>query len=153
MGNGASSSNNGAHGDGATSSANGEILLSFLFLHGPSANRRLAGHNQDDVLDAPLTISVADLYKCNMDEGEADRRHLTGVSHFSSVSCDIPDSQAGTMMSNATLVDSSVNLASFSIIDSTLREGEQFSTAHFNTAQKIKIAQGLDAFGVDYVRL
>lgn len=57
------------------------------------------------------------------------------------------------MMSNATLVDSSVNLASFSIIDSTLREGEQFSTAHFNTAQKIKIAQGLDAFGVDYVRL
>ncbi|KAH0591919.1 hypothetical protein MHUMG1_10364 [Metarhizium humberi] len=133
MGNGASSSNNGAHGDGATSSAN--------------------GHNQDDVLDAPLTTPVADLYKCNMDEGEADQRHLTGVSHFPSVSCDIPDSKAGTMMSNATLVDSSVNLASFSIIDSTLREGEQFSTAHFNTAQKIKIAQGLDAFGVDYIEL
>ncbi|EFY95822.1 homocitrate synthase-like protein [Metarhizium robertsii] len=133
MGNGASSSNNGAHGDGATSSAN--------------------GHNQDNILDAPLTTPVADLYKCNMDESEADQRPLTGVSHFSSVSCDIPDSKAGTMMSNATLVDSSVNLASFSIIDSTLREGEQFSTAHFNTAQKIKIAQGLDAFGVDYIEL
>lgn len=104
-------------------------------------------------MDSPLTTPVADLYKCNMDEGNADQRHLTGVSHFPSVSCDIPDSQAGTMMSNATLVDSSVKLASFSIIDSTLREGEQFSTAHFNTAQKIKIAQGLDAFGVDYVRL
>lgn len=46
---------------------------------------------------------------------------------------------------------SSVNLANFSIIDTTLREGEQFATAHFDTETKIKIAQALDEFGVEYV--
>ena len=45
------------------------------------------------------------------------------------------------------------NLSNFKIIDSTLREGEQFATAFFNTAQKIKIAKALDDFGVEYVRL
>ncbi len=44
------------------------------------------------------------------------------------------------------------NVANFSIIDTTLREGEQFATAYFDTAQKIKIAQALDEFGVEYVR-
>src|SRR5437016_13543510 len=41
----------------------------------------------------------------------------------------------------------------FAIIDSTLREGEQFSNAHFTTEQKIQIAQALDAFGVEYLEL
>jgi homocitrate synthase len=41
----------------------------------------------------------------------------------------------------------------FAIIDSTLREGEQFSSAHFTTAQKIQIAQALDAFGVEYIEV
>jgi homocitrate synthase len=41
----------------------------------------------------------------------------------------------------------------FAIIDSTLREGEQFSNAHFTTAQKIQIARTLDAFGVEYLEL
>lgn len=48
---------------------------------------------------------------------------------------------------------SSGNLSNFKIIDSTLREGEQFATASFDTAQKIKIAKALDDFGVEYVRL
>jgi homocitrate synthase len=43
------------------------------------------------------------------------------------------------------------NLSNFKIIDSTLREGEQFATAFFDTAQKIKIAKALDDFGVEYV--
>lgn len=42
---------------------------------------------------------------------------------------------------------------SFSIIDSTLREGEQFATAAFSTAEKIAIARLLDAFGVEYLEL
>lgn len=58
-----------------------------------------------------------------------------------------------TVARTATPMCSSVNLATFSIIDSTLREDEQFATAYFNTAQKIEIAQALDDFGVDYVRL
>ncbi|MGH2379248.1 MAG: homocitrate synthase, partial [Candidatus Limnocylindria bacterium] len=41
----------------------------------------------------------------------------------------------------------------FAIIDSTLREGEQFSSAHFTTAEKIRIAEALDAFGVEYIEL
>lgn len=41
----------------------------------------------------------------------------------------------------------------FKIIDSTLREGEQFATAFFDTVQKTKIAKALDDFGVQYVRL
>lgn len=34
-----------------------------------------------------------------------------------------------------------------------LREGEQFATAFFDTAQKIKIAKALDDLGAEYVRL
>ena len=41
----------------------------------------------------------------------------------------------------------------FAIIDSTLREGEQFSNAHFTTEQKIQIARALDEFGVEYIEL
>ena len=41
----------------------------------------------------------------------------------------------------------------FAIIDSTLREGEQFSNAHFTTADKIEIATALDGFGVEYLEL
>ncbi len=41
----------------------------------------------------------------------------------------------------------------FSIIESTLREGEQFSTATFNTAQKLEIARLLDQFGVEMIEM
>lgn len=41
----------------------------------------------------------------------------------------------------------------FSIIESTLREGEQFSSAHFSTAQKLEIAALLDAFGVEIIEM
>lgn len=43
------------------------------------------------------------------------------------------------------------NIGSFKIIESTLREGEQFANAFFDTAKKIEIAKALDDFGVDYV--
>lgn len=41
----------------------------------------------------------------------------------------------------------------FAVIESTLREGEQFSTATFNTAQKLEIARLLDAFGVEMLEM
>lgn len=41
----------------------------------------------------------------------------------------------------------------FNIIESTLREGEQFAGANFTTGQKIDIAQALDEFGVEYIEL
>ena len=41
----------------------------------------------------------------------------------------------------------------FKVIESTLREGEQFANAFFTTEQKIRIATMLDAFGVEYLEL
>lgn len=41
----------------------------------------------------------------------------------------------------------------FSIIESTLREGEQFSTATFTTAQKLEIVRLLDEFGVEFIEM
>ncbi len=46
-----------------------------------------------------------------------------------------------------------MSLEKFAIIDSTLREGEQFVNAFFTTEQKIRIATLLDAFGVEYLEL
>ncbi|KAL2162295.1 hypothetical protein VTH06DRAFT_7208 [Thermothelomyces fergusii] len=45
------------------------------------------------------------------------------------------------------------NVDKFKIIESTLREGEQFANAYFDTETKIKIAKALDEFGVDYIEL
>ncbi|MCB9459335.1 MAG: homocitrate synthase [Anaerolineaceae bacterium] len=44
-------------------------------------------------------------------------------------------------------------LHDFHIIESTLREGEQFSTATFTTAQKVEIATLLDQFGVEMLEM
>jgi homocitrate synthase len=45
------------------------------------------------------------------------------------------------------------NVSRFKIIESTLREGEQFANAYFDLEAKIKIARALDDFGVDYIEL
>jgi homocitrate synthase len=39
------------------------------------------------------------------------------------------------------------------ILDTTLREGEQFSRAHFNFHQKVEIAIALARFGVEYIEV
>ncbi|KAI9141292.1 HMGL-like-domain-containing protein [Paraphysoderma sedebokerense] len=44
-------------------------------------------------------------------------------------------------------------VSNFSIIESTLREGEQFANAFFTTEKKIEIAKALDEFGVEYIEL
>jgi homocitrate synthase len=41
----------------------------------------------------------------------------------------------------------------FHIIESTLREGEQFIGANFTPQQKVEIAQALDEFGVEYIEV
>jgi len=46
-----------------------------------------------------------------------------------------------------------MTIRQFNIIESTLREGEQFALAHFTTSQKLEIARALDAFGVEYVEV
>ncbi len=42
---------------------------------------------------------------------------------------------------------------SWRLIDTTLREGEQFARASFHTDDKIAIARALDSFGVEYIEL
>lgn len=46
-----------------------------------------------------------------------------------------------------------MSLDNFAIIESTLREGEQFANAFFSSDQKVEVAQLLDAFGVEYLEL
>lgn len=45
------------------------------------------------------------------------------------------------------------NVTNFKIIESTLREGEQFANAFFSTEKKVEIAKMLDEFGVEYIEL
>jgi homocitrate synthase len=45
------------------------------------------------------------------------------------------------------------NITQVEILDTTLREGEQFSRAHFNFNQKLEIAVALARFGVEYVEI
>ncbi len=49
--------------------------------------------------------------------------------------------------------DGRSNLRPWRIIDSTLREGEQFARASFRSEDKLEIARALDAFGVDYIEM
>jgi homocitrate synthase len=43
--------------------------------------------------------------------------------------------------------------SSYAIVDSTLREGEQFESGDFTTADKLEIARALAEFGVEYIEL
>lgn len=64
-----------------------------------------------------------------------------------------PTPQARRSNPYQTVGDFLSNVGKFKIIESTLREGEQFANAYFDTQTKIKIAKALDAFGVDYIEL
>ena len=44
-------------------------------------------------------------------------------------------------------------MRTLSIVDSTLREGEQFSGAFFTMEQRLNIARMLDAVGVPYIEV
>jgi homocitrate synthase len=46
-----------------------------------------------------------------------------------------------------------MSLQNYAIIESTLREGEQFIGAQFSSDDKIRIAHALDEFGVEYLEL
>lgn len=52
---------------------------------------------------------------------------------------------------NIGVTDFLSNVSRFKIIESTLRAGEHFTNAFFDTEKKIEIARALDDFGVDYV--
>ncbi|KAJ5796502.1 uncharacterized protein N7518_005042 [Penicillium psychrosexuale] len=64
-----------------------------------------------------------------------------------------PSSSRNPYGHDAGVTDFLSNVSRFKIIESTLREGEQFANAFFDTAKKIEIAKALDDFGVDYIEL
>ena len=44
-------------------------------------------------------------------------------------------------------------IATLTIVDTTLREGEQFISAHFTTHERLALARQLDTFGIDVIEL
>ncbi len=46
-----------------------------------------------------------------------------------------------------------MSIQNYSIVETTLREGEQSPQVHFTTGEKVEIAQALDEFGVEYIEL
>lgn len=62
----------------------------------------------------------------------------------------VPNAQKGGFPRYADFLS---NTSNFKIIESTLREGEQFANAFFDTETKIKIAKALSDFGVEYIEL
>lgn len=50
-------------------------------------------------------------------------------------------------------ITQSLRPGTLSLVDTTLREGEQFAFANFTSAQRIELAQMLDRFGVDILEL
>jgi homocitrate synthase len=46
-----------------------------------------------------------------------------------------------------------MSLSQFAIVESTLREGEQFCGANFSPDDKVEIAEALDNFGVEYIEV
>ncbi|CAG8514121.1 4981_t:CDS:2 [Paraglomus brasilianum] len=76
---------------------------------------------------------------------------MNGTSSSNNIKQDNPPSLQNPYTQHYSDLLSRVN--KFSIIESTLREGEQFANAFFDTATKIEIAKALDAFGVEYIEL
>lgn len=46
-----------------------------------------------------------------------------------------------------------MSLSQFSIVETTLREGEQFCGANFSSQDRVEIARALDQFGVEYIEV
>ncbi|KAI1113767.1 HMGL-like-domain-containing protein [Nemania sp. NC0429] len=149
MGNGASSSNSGCNINGGASITHqaGHAMGNTMANTTGEDDAGISNHHSG-IVEASLTDPVADDDYCFPTGPSSRRSSVVSVSHD-----DLDDSDAGTSTTGITTMSNSVNLARFSIIDSTLREGEQMATANFNTAQKLMIAQALDDFGVDYIEL
>ncbi|KAL9055013.1 MAG: hypothetical protein Q9206_003316 [Seirophora lacunosa] len=148
LSNGASSSDKGAYGDsentcdngsddGTSSSSDVSSLKSACSLH-ESEDSDKDAVTEDSSPCSSGYLSTSE----NQYEPSSEGKQVKRVAETS-----------GTTVSVGSARRSLGNLSNFKIIDSTLREGEQFATAFFDTEQKIKIAKALDHIGVDYLEL
>ncbi|KAL2758870.1 hypothetical protein ACRALDRAFT_1061981 [Sodiomyces alcalophilus JCM 7366] len=166
--NGASSVNKGAHGDGDGAGAGeGKGVEGG---RGEGANSDVNGRssrNPGGVLETSVTSPVVGtdginpttlndkLHELSVsdDRTTGERPSSACSSSAGSLARESDFSSDEGVSTAATSMRSSGNLSNFSIIDSTLREGEQFATAYFTTEQKIAIARALDDFGVEYIEV
>ncbi|KAI9154926.1 Homocitrate synthase [Paramyrothecium foliicola] len=177
MGEGASSSNSGSNrgggssltvsdghalAEGPTSSADGAAPRGGDVVSGSADDGNHQGHAPGSSPTTTPTTNLQDLTlntNANTESGQAlefahdddDASSVGTSSPCPSESTD--DRDDGTVASGLTSMESSVNLPTWSIIDTTLREGEQFATSYFNTEMKMKIARALDDFGVEGIEL
>ncbi|KAF9775333.1 Saccharopine dehydrogenase [Fusarium sp. DS 682] len=88
--------------------------------------------------------------------GENELNQTTTTSNESDDESSLADS-IGSVSDGPSFGETSIrslgSMSNWSIIDTTLREGEQFATAHFDTETKIKIARALDDIGVEFIEL
>ncbi|KAF5007070.1 hypothetical protein FDECE_6574 [Fusarium decemcellulare] len=155
MGNGASSSSSGGiRGNGGSQDGDGAGCSSHHAVE-PVTDSSVSGRPQDTVLEATLTTPASEQLNFTPTPNELDDDNARDVSSMCSstvLSRGTDDSDDGNQ-TDTTSMRSSNNLSNFRIIDTTLREGEQFATAYFTTEQKMKIAKALDEFGVEYLEL
>ncbi|KAL3595414.1 Saccharopine dehydrogenase [Fusarium poae] len=148
MGEGAASSNSGDNSSGANS-----VGHHTSHTMGQGASSSSSGANGgggvaeaqrvDNGIALEAALTDVDTYE-NENDNESDDASSLGDSLAS---------LNGTAASVATSMRSSGSLSNFKIIDTTLREGEQFATAYFTTETKMKIAKALDDIGVEYLEL
>lgn len=80
----------------------------------------------------------------------AARRHLTGST--TAIKAATAAATGGAQTTDAKLA-ASVTLPNYYVVDTTLREGEQFSSADFTSQDRVYLAKQLDHLGVDYIEL
>ncbi|TPX44886.1 hypothetical protein SeLEV6574_g04229 [Synchytrium endobioticum] len=128
-------------------------------------NNYFLKHRTRDALRAPGTlgcprqrIRYIHIQTMTLEEQRGDHMAATNGSHRQHQS---PNGAAHTAVQEAKAGpyaasrygDLLSRVSNFSIIESTLREGEQFANAFFDTETKIRIAKALDEFGVEYIEL
>lgn len=157
MGNGASGSNGGAQGGGSITSTESRTQFSIyqpfiLHIDHTESNLHLDASCEQVVASALMGLANNDNNNdYNPIEHSSPSSSASEISHEDMDDSD-DDYHTSALSSSISSAGSSVHLGNFYIIDSTLREGEQFVSANYNIEQKMKIAQALDDFGVDYVR-
>ncbi|KAH9966247.1 homocitrate synthase [Lactifluus volemus] len=103
--------------------------------------------HQNNVSDAPINGTEEMVAIQGSSNGRSGTSNgLNGTAHLNGHSSTSASSQRNPYAPRAS--DFLNNVSNFKIIESTLREGEQFANAFFDTQTKIAIAKALDKFGL-----
>ncbi|KAI1023264.1 hypothetical protein LB503_000234 [Fusarium chuoi] len=148
MGQGAASSNGGDNSCGANCVDNHVV---HAIGDGDGVVRVSGGETGNDgglVMEASVTdVGVSDLNQTTTTTTTYDESDDESSLADSSGSISDGPSFGGTS------IRSLGSMSNWSIIDTTLREGEQFIYGDYDTETKLKIARALDAVGVEYIEV